>query len=266
MQYEQILYEQRGRVSLITLNRPEKLNAWTDQMRQEMVDAMDRACAEPSVGAIVITGAGRAFCAGADIGGFKANMDAREAGRAVEQSPATRPETNWVTYLQTLPKPTIAAVNGTAVGIGVTQILPCDIRVAAEDARFGMFFVRMGLVPELASSALLPQMVGSARALEWCLTGRLIPAEEARAAGLISEVVPGDSLIERALALGEQLSENSQPSMRLIRRLLRENATATDVVAVMKSEGEALNEAYRTWEHKEAITAFMEKRKANFIR
>jgi 2-(1,2-epoxy-1,2-dihydrophenyl)acetyl-CoA isomerase len=264
MDYEQITYEQRGRVGLVTLNRPEKLNAWTDRMMREMRHAMDGACAEPTVGAIVVTGAGRAFCAGADISTFRAAAEAQDEGKSRGDSDATAPGTNWVSYLQELSKPTIAAVNGVAVGIGVTQILPMDIRIAADSARFGMFFVKMGLVPELASSALLPQMVGSARALEWCLTGRLIPAEEACSAGLVAEVVPAAGLLDRALALGEALASNAAPSMVLIRRLLRENANKDDVVAVMRSEGEALNVAYSSWEHREAIAAFFEKRPADF--
>ena len=141
-----------------------------------------------------------------------------------------------MTFLQNFPKPTIAAVNGAAVGIGVTQILPMDIRIASEHARFGMFFVKMGLVPELASSALLPQMVGQARAIEWCLTGRMIPAAEAREAGLVSEVVAADNLVGRAVELGEQLSGQSAFAMAKIRKLIIANSNATDMAAVQRSE------------------------------
>ncbi|HEX6032047.1 MAG TPA: enoyl-CoA hydratase-related protein [Tepidiformaceae bacterium] len=263
MAYEQILVEQRGRVALITLNRPEKLNAWTPKMMAELQSAMREAAADNSTGAIVLTGAGRAFCAGADIDAvFKTNVEARDSGQ--EQRDPTGGAENWVTFLRNLPKPTIAAVNGTAVGIGVTQILPMDIRIASEDAKFGMFFVRMGLVPELASSALLPQMVGQARALEWCLTGRMIPATEARDAGLISEAVPAEGLIDRALALGEQLSGQSAFAMTKIRQLILANTNEDDVPAAMRREGDALAAAYRSWEHKEAIDAFLSKRLADF--
>ncbi|MCZ2108357.1 MAG: enoyl-CoA hydratase/isomerase family protein [Dehalococcoidia bacterium] len=185
MAFEQITYETRGKVGLITLNRPEKMNAWTYTMMGEIREAMNQANADPAVGAIVITGAGRAFCAGADISDtFKAQIDAG----STRQASATGAE-NWVQFVQQNPKPTIAAINGAAVGIGITLILPFDIRLASTEARIGMFFVRMGLVPELASSHLLPQLVGSGRALEWCLTGRMIPAAEAREAGLVSEVL-----------------------------------------------------------------------------
>jgi 2-(1,2-epoxy-1,2-dihydrophenyl)acetyl-CoA isomerase len=267
MGYEQILFEQRGSVGLITLNRPEKLNAWTSHMMVEMRSAIDHCMAEPSIAAVVVTGAGRAFCAGADIGGeFQARAEKRERGEADREPEAATGENDWVTYLRNLPKPTIAAINGTAVGIGVTQVLPMDIRIASDQARFGMFFVRMGLVPELASSALLPQMIGSARALEWCLTGRLVPAAEAREAGLISEVVPGDKLLDRALELGELLANNSAPSMVMIRELLRDNGTQSDTKLAMRREGEALQKAYASPEHKEAIAAFFEKRPPVFRR
>ncbi len=169
-----------------------------------------------------------------------------------------------MTFLRSLPKPTIAAVNGSAVGIGVTQILPMDIRIASEQAKFGMFFVKMGLVPELASSALLPQMVGQTRALEWCLTGRMIGAAEAQAAGLISEVVAPEVLLDRAVEIGEQLSGQSAFAMTRIRQLIIQNTNETDLDAAMKREGEALESAYRSWEHKEAIDAFLTQRAADF--
>ncbi len=265
MAYETILQEQRGRVAVLTLNRPEKLNAWTPNMMVELRSAMEAAAADNSTGAVVVTGAGRAFCAGADIDAvFKTNVEAREADQP--ENTATANSGNWVSFLQNFPKPTIAAVNGAAVGIGVTQVLPMDIRIASEHARFGMFFVKMGLVPELASSALLPQMVGSARALEWCLTGRLIPAAEAREAGLVSEVVAANDLVNRAVEVGEQLSGQSAFAMTKIRKLLLQNASQTDIAAVMQSEGEALAEAYRSWEHKEAIDAFLGKRPADFTK
>jgi len=263
MTYETITEEQRGRVALLTLNRPEKLNAWTPQMMVDLRTAMEAAAADSATGAVVVTGAGRAFCAGADVDAvFKTNVDNRAAARP--ENTSTTNAGNWVTFLQNFPKPTIAAVNGAAVGIGVTQVLPMDIRIASENARFGMFFVRMGLVPELASSALLPQMVGQARALEWCLSGRMIPAGEAREAGLVSEVVSAEGLVDRAIEVGELLSGNSAFAMTKIRQLIIANTNATDMTAVQRSEGEALAAAYRSWEHKEAIDAFLTKRPADF--
>ncbi|MFN0096791.1 MAG: enoyl-CoA hydratase-related protein [Dehalococcoidia bacterium] len=265
MAYEQIRYETKGKAAIITLNRPEKLNAWTSQMMVEMRAAMDAACADPAVAAIVVTGAGRAFCAGADIASFAATREAMDRGERARDGEAAGAD-NWVQFLRGLPKPTIAAVNGTAVGIGVTMILPMDIRIAAESARFGMFFVRMGLVPELASSAILPQMVGAARAIEWCLTGRLIPAAEACAGGLASEVVADAALLDRAVELAGALSRNPGPAMASIRKLIYDNQLNGDISAVMRSEGVALDAARRTPEHKEAITAFFEKREPDFSR
>ena len=264
MAFEQILIEQRGRVAVITLNRPEKLNAWTPQMMVEMRQAMQAAADDRQTGAIVVTGAGRAFCAGADIDAvFRKNSDDRETGTADDQ-PAMATGTNWVSFVRNLPKPTIAAVNGVAVGIGVTQVLPMDFRLAAEEARFGMFFVKMGLVPELASSALLPQMVGQARALDWCLTGRMIGAAEAKDAGMVSEVVPAAGLLDRAVALGEQLAGQSAFAMTKIRQLVIENTSEKDLDQAMHREGRALNAAYASWEHREAIDAFLGKRPADF--
>lgn len=264
--YEQILVEKRGRVALLTLNRPEKLNAWTPRMMVELTAAMREAAADIGVGAIVVTGAGRGFCAGADVDAvFRANSEARDAA---EDAPATDDSdstaTDWVTFLRSLPKPTIAAVNGAAVGIGVTQILPMDIRIAGANARFGMFFVRMGLVPELASSALLPQMVGQARALEWCISGRMIDATEAKEAGLISEIVEDGRLVARAVELGEKLAGQSAFAMTKIRQLIVQNTSEMDLTRAMRREGEALGAAYRSWEHKEAIEAFLTKRPADF--
>lgn len=261
---EQILVEQRGRLAVLTLNRPEKLNAWTPQMMAELREAMTTASADPATGAIVVTGAGRAFCAGADITIFQRNAEEREGGGGERGAAQASTATSWVSFLRDLPRPTIAAVNGAAVGIGVTQILAMDIRLASEEARFGMFFVRMGLVPELASSALLPQMVGQARALEWCLSGRMVGAAEAKEAGLVSEVVPADKLLGRAVELGEQLAGQSAFAMTSIRRLIAANAGEGDVEAAMRREGQALEAAYRSWEHKEAIEAFLSKRPADF--
>lgn len=265
MSYEQITVERRGRVALLTLNRPEKLNAWTPKMMTELTDAMQSAATDVSTGAIVVTGAGRAFCAGADVDSvFRKQSDERETGNGTQATVPAGTGQNWVSFLRELPKPTIAAVNGVAVGIGVTQVLPMDFRIASEQARFGMFFVKMGLVPELASSALLPQMVGQSRALDWCLTGRMISASEAREAGLVSEVVAGDGLVARAIELGEQLAGQSAFAMTNIRKLIVANTNEDDVVAAQRREGVALNAAYRSWEHREAIDAFLTKRPADF--
>lgn len=267
MSYEHILFEQCGRVGLVTLNRPDRLNAWSETMHREMRDAVERCNADPSVGAVVFTGAGRAYCAGADIAGFKASADAADAGRAPRESGSgALGEDNWAEFLKRMPKPTIAAINGAAVGIGLTHTLPMDVRIASEQTRIGTFFVRMGLVPELASSYYLSQLVGTGRALEWCLTSRLIEPPEALAAGLVSEVVPADRLVPRAIELGELVGSYSLPSITRIKQLIRDNATDSDTGRVVARENVALAETMASWEHREAISAFFEKRTANFKR
>ncbi len=267
MAYQLITSENRGHVAVITMNRPEKLNAWSQEMGGEIRHAMEAANDDPSVGAIVLTGAGRAFCAGADISIFAAQRETKaDAPAARSESTMTRTGSDWVTFLRTNKKPTIAAINGAAVGIGVTQILPFDFRIMSDQARIGMFFARMALVPELASSAILPQMVGTAKALDWCLTGRMIPAEECREAGLVNEVVAADQLLPRALELGEQLAKQPLEAMARIRELIYSNYHEADMPKVMKSEGEALAVAYKSDEHGEAIRAFYEKREPVFSR
>ena len=264
MSYEQITFERKGRVGLITLSRPEKLNAWTPRMMAEYRDAIARCNADPEVGAIVMTGAGRGFCAGADIGAvFNAQIEGQRTGAAEQSAEASE---DYLTFLRRMPKPTIAAINGAAVGIGITQVLPFDVRIAGRDARIGFFFVRMGLVPELGSSHFLPRLVGSGRALEWCLTGRMIAAEEAHAGGLVTEVVPAGGLVDRAVALGEELAARPLDSVRLIRGLLDRNAHEADIAQVQRHESEALREAYASPDHHEAVKAFLEKRTPDFSR
>ncbi|MCE7928428.1 MAG: enoyl-CoA hydratase/isomerase family protein [Dehalococcoidia bacterium] len=262
MSYEQITYEQRGAVALVTMNRPERLNAWTEQMHNEMRDAIKRAVGDDSVGAVVLTGAGRAFCAGADIAAFKEAIEASSTtGSGAAEGPG-----NWVSFCQGVGKPLIAAINGPAVGVGITQVLPFDIRIASENARIGMFFVRMGLVPELASSHLLSQLVGTGRATEWCLTGRMVGAEEAREAGLVTEVVPAEGLVERAIALGNEVAALPGETLARVKRLLIENAVEGNLEAVLGRENVALAQARASAEHREAVTAFMEKRPPAFAR
>ncbi|MGI8927203.1 MAG: enoyl-CoA hydratase/isomerase family protein [Tepidiformaceae bacterium] len=265
MEYEQITYQRQGRVGVVTLNRPEKLNAWTSAMMAEYRDAIERANDDPETGAIVMTGAGRAFCAGADIGGFKAQIEG-SASTSVSGGATSPAGEDYLAFIARMGKPLIAAINGPAVGIGITQVLPWDIRIASEEARIGIFFVRMGLVPELASSHFLAQMAGTARALEWCLTGRMLTAQEAKEGGIVTEVVAKDELLPRALALGEELADKPPLAIRLIKQLFRENAVDSDLQRVQKREGEALREAYASPEHHEAVNAFMEKRPAVFRR
>jgi len=262
MDYKNVIQEQRGSVSIITLNRPERLNAWNNEMMSELRDAVERANADPAVAAIVFTGAGRAYCSGADIGGWAQQI---QAGGAVQGS-ATAGEDNWNAFLRRMPKPTIAAINGVAVGVGVTHVLAMDIRIASENARFGFAFVKMALVPELASSYFLPQLVGLGRAQEWCLTARTVEPDEALRAGLVTEVVAPDRLLDRAVELGEMISQHAPAAVARVKAVLAANATNSDIPAVMRNEN-AQNAAARLEpDHKEAVAAFIEKRKPNFQR
>ena len=258
MTYEQITTEQRGRVGIITLNRPEKLNAWTYEMHQELSDQIRRWNDDPTVGAIVMTGAGRGFCAGADISGFQRQIERSEKGENDLGSAESVAET-YVDFARSS-KPLIAAVNGVAVGIGMTLILPFDVRIASWDARFGFFFVKMGLLPELESSYFLPQIVGLGNASELLLTGRMIDANEAHRVGLISRIVGPDDLLSTAVAIGEEIAANPGPQLVWIKDLLAKNAVEVDNAKVRRRETKRLAKARKTPEHREAVSAFMEKR------
>ena len=259
MTYEQVLYERRGAAAVITLNRPEKLNAWTATMQGELRAAIAAANDDPAVGAIVLTGAGRAYCAGFDIGSWQSDLRSDATPSA---GPRTQEE-NWVAVVRRA-KPVVAAVNGVAVGVGVTHILPADVRIASEAARFGFIFVRMGVVPELASSYYLSQIVGLGAAQELCLTARMIDAQEALRLGLVSRVVPAERLLDEALALAGSIAALPGPQLRMTKELFTRNAAEMDLDAVMAREGDALHRAYASPEFKEAVTAFMEKRQPNY--
>ena len=256
MSYEQIRLEVKDRVGLVTLNRPERLNAWTYRMSAELTHAIEYCNEADSVGAMIITGEGKGFCAGADISDvFKAQLEG--------DNPAGRPEAGrvgeWVDLLRRS-KPIIAAVNGAAVGLGMTLILPCDVIVASETARFSMAFVKMGLVPELASSHFLVQRMGFGPASELCLTGRLYTAREAREMRLVDHLVPHEQLAAKAMALARAMAANPTPQLRWVKELISENGSETDLARVQAREMARLNEAYASPEHQEAVAAFLEKR------
>src|SRR5437899_7748271 len=217
MTYQLIQYEARDGIAQITLNRPEKLNAWTPQMAVEQADAIGRANDDRSVGAIVMTGAGRAFCAGADMElTFKSRIEGRDPGEDTAGGQGGMPAgLDWVRLVRES-KPLIAAVNGAAVGIGMTMILPFDVIVASEKARFGMLFIKVGLVPELASTRLLAQRVGIGRAGEMCLSGRLYDGGEAHRMGLADRLVAAQELLDDALELGSAIAANPAPQLQMI--------------------------------------------------
>jgi len=265
MTYEQIAYEPRGEVALVTLTRPEKLNAWTPRMAVELADAFGRANADRTIGAIVVTGAGRGFCAGADMQDtFRSRIDGVDPGENTAEGEGGMPKgLDWVGLCRAS-KPLVAAVNGAAVGIGMTMILPFDVIVAAEQARFGMLFIKVGLVPELASTHYLVQRMGFGRASEMCLSGRLYPAAEALAGGLIERCVPPETLLDVALEIARAVAANPDPQLRMIKELLTRNGAETDLRAVQRLESEKLRVCWKTPEHAEAVSAFLEKRPPRF--
>ncbi len=265
MAYEQITYETRGAVALVTLNRPDKLNAWTPPMGMEQADAIARANADPAVGAIVMTGAGRGFCAGADMEAtFKSRIDGTDPGGNTADGQGGMPAgLDWV-QMARASKPLIAAVNGAAVGIGMTMILPFDVIVASDKAKFGMLFIKVGLVPELASTHFLVQRMGFGRASEMCLSGRLYPASEAYQGGLVDVLTTADDLVAKAFAIADGIAANPDPQLRMTKQLLTENGSATDLSAVQERESVLLRECWKSAEHKEAVSAFLEKRPPRF--
>jgi enoyl-CoA hydratase/carnithine racemase len=259
--YDTITYETRGPVALITLNRPDKLNAWTPHMAEEQAHAMGRANADRAIGAIVMTGAGRGFCGGADMEEvFQTRIGGTDPGSNTAGGSGGMPEgLDWVRLCRES-KPLVAAVNGAAVGIGLTMILPFDVLVAAATAKLGMLFIKVGLVPELASSHYLVQRVGFGRASELCLTGDLYRGDEAAKMGLVDHAVEPDAVLDHALALAHAMAANPDPQLRMVKELLTRNAAETDLDLVQRRESELLRECWATPEHAEAVAAFLEKR------
>ncbi|WGR97926.1 crotonase/enoyl-CoA hydratase family protein [Bradyrhizobium sp. ISRA443] len=275
MAYETIKYGVVEQILTISLNRPEKLNACTVTMERELIDAFDRADADNDVRAIVVTGEGRAFCAGADLSSGADTFD-----RDARLGPVRRLPNGTVDYSDpkvsdsggqlTLRifkclKPVIAAVNGPAVGMGVTMQLAMDIRIASEAARFGFVFSQRGLVPEGASSWFLPRIVGIAQALEWCYSGRVFPAQEALAGRLVSKVVPPDQLLPTARALAREIAEKTAPvSIALIRQMMWRMLGADDPMEAHKIDSRGIYTRGRSPDVKEGVMAFLEKRPAAF--
>jgi enoyl-CoA hydratase/carnithine racemase len=260
-----VTLERHDAVALITLNRPEKLNAWTPTMAVEQAKAIEEANADPKIGAIVMTGAGRGFCAGADMEAtFKSRLDGVDPGEDTQSGSGGMPATlDWVGLLRKS-KPLVAAVNGAAVGIGMTMILPFDVIVASEKAKFGMLFIKVGLVPELASTHFLVQRIGFGRASEMCLSGRLYSGLEAHTWGLADRVCAPDDLMATAMQLAADIAANPDPQLRMIKALLSRNGSDTDLGAIQRLESEMLRECWKSPEHKEAVSAFLEKRPPRF--
>lgn len=257
-----ILTEQRGDVLLVTLDRPEKLNAWNTRMGRELTTAIADANASAEIGAVVVTGAGRAFCAGADIGDTFADREATAAGSAPGTS-GTDVAYEWVD-LCLRSKPLIAAVNGICIGVGVTQILCFDAILASDRARFGIGFIKVGLVPELAATRFLTHRMGPGRARLFALSGDLWTADEALASGLVDRVAVHDDLVDDAVALAGRIAANPAPQLQWTKQLLIENALEPDLRTVQEREMAVIARCFQSPEHAEAVRAFLEKRPPEF--
>jgi enoyl-CoA hydratase/carnithine racemase len=261
---EQIIEDLEDGILTITLNRPDRLNAWTETMAQELISAFDRADADDDVRVVIITGAGRAFCAGADLekGGETFDWRARESADAVPRDNGGR---FTLRVFESL-KPVIAAVNGPAVGVGATMTLPMDIRLAAEEARFGFVFARRGIVPEACSSWFLPRLVGISRAMEWVASGRVFSAQEGLEAGLLRSLHPGrELLMEAAYALAAEIVDNSAPvSVALARQLMWRMLGAEHPMLAHRADSRGMFARGQSADAEEGITAFLEKRPARF--
>ena len=275
MPYETITYEIADQILTITLNRPEKLNAFNATMQRELIAAFDAADADDEVRAIIVTGAGRGFCAGADLssGADTFDRDAKRGpvkrlanGDTDYSDPQVRDGGGQVTLrIFKCLKPVIAAVNGPAVGIGATMQLAMDIRIASETARFGFVFSQRGIVPEAASSWFLPRLVGISQALEWCYSGRVFSAQEALAGRLVSKVVPPDQLLPAAREIARSFIDKTAPvSVALIRQMMWRMLGADDPMEAHKIDSRGIYTRGRSQDVKEGVMAFLEKRPAQF--
>jgi enoyl-CoA hydratase/carnithine racemase len=275
--YEQIAVQVHERILTLTLNRPEKLNAFTGKMMHEMIDVFTKVNTDDDVGAVIVTGAGRAFCAGADLSGGASTFDATTNPARKERDAGPVESVNWsddrvrdgggrVTLaIYECLKPVIAAANGPAVGIGVTMQLAMDMRIASKDARFGFVFARRGIVPEAASSWFLPRLVGISQALEWCYSGRVFDAKEALKGGLVSEVVEPEDVLSRARAIAREIIENTAPvSIALIRQMMWRGLGMDHPMEAHKVDSRGIYARGASADVREGVSSFLEKRPAKF--
>ncbi|TMK99501.1 MAG: enoyl-CoA hydratase [Actinobacteria bacterium] len=263
MAYEQIATDVADRILTITLNRPERLNAWTATMCGELMAAFDEADADDEIGAIIVTGAGRGFCAGADLEGGGDTFDWRK--RAQAGAPARDNGGEFTLRVFACTKPVIAAINGPAVGVGATMTLPMDVRLAAEDARIGFVFARRGIIPEACSSWFLPRVVGISRAMEWVATGRVFSSQEALEAGLVRSLHTSEQLIGAARALATEIVENAAPvSVALARRLMWRMLGADHPMVAHRADSRGMLARGQSADAVEGVTSFLEKRPARF--
>lgn len=279
MSFTEIKYDVADKIATITLNRPEKLNAFTGTMMAELIEAFGKADADDNVRVVIVTGAGRGFCAGADLSAGAKTFDYGARTDRPEKAgvPMKNGTVDWshegvrdgggrvtLRIFECL-KPVIGAINGPAVGIGVTMQLPMDIRIASETARFGFVFARRGIVPEACSSWFLPRLVGISKAMEWCATGRVFDAKEALEAGLVSRVVKPEELLPAAHALAREIADNTSPvSVALTRQMLWRMLGADHPMEAHKIDSRGIYARGQQADAKEGVMSFLEKRPANF--
>ena len=262
--YSTILYEVEENILTITLDRPEALNAFNNNMLEELLDACDRADADDNVKAIIVTGAGRAFCAGADLssGGKTFNSDARN-----DRESGINPDGGGrlTLRLYELNKPIIAAINGPAVGVGGTMTLAMDVRLASTQAKFGFVFARRGIVPEACSSYFLPRAVGISKALEWCYSGKVFPAQEAMDGGLLRSLHQPEDLLTEARAIAAEIRDNTAPvSVAMVRHMVWKMLGADHPMEAHKIDSRGVYYRGRSADAKEGVESFLEKRDANY--
>ena len=263
--FEQIRYEVAEGIATIVLNRPEKLNAVTSLIIQELVAALDAADGDDAVRVVIVTGAGRAFCAGADLSAGTQTFDGARRGRPQPDGEHRDGGGLVALRIYDLKKPVIAAINGPAVGFGITMTLPMDIRIASSAARIGFVFARRGVVPEACSTWFLPRLVGMQRAAEWVYTGRVFDAAEALAGGLVSRVVAPEALLPTARALAREIVDHtSGVSVALARQMMWKLLGADHPMAGHRLDSRGMDWTGRSADAREGIASFLEKRPPSF--
>ena len=266
--FKTIAFDLSEGVLTLTLNRPDRLNAFLPEMGAELAEAFDRADSDDEVRAIIVTGAGRAFCAGADLSvdadPWAFDLPIHAPGQGESRAPRDKGGLLALRIYRSL-KPVIGAVNGPAVGFGATMLLPMDIRLAAQSARFGFPFVRRGIVPEAASSFFLPRVVGINRALEWTLTGRVFDAAEAKEAGLVRSIHADGDLMGAARAVAREVSENAAPvSASLTRQMMWRGLSLTEPMDAHRLDSHLMYARGRSADASEGVASFLQKRSAVF--
>ena len=265
MAYEEIIYEVSEQIATITLNRPDKLNSFTNRMLKEIIAAFDESDADDNVRAVIVTGSGRAFCAGADLSGGGETF--AKGGSDVKAKTGVMRDGGGLVSLRIFEskKPVIGAINGAAVGVGVTMTLPMDIRLASNTSKFGFVFAKRGIVPEAASSWFLPRIVGISQATEWCFTGRMISADEAKEGRLVRSVHAPEDLLPAARAIAREIAENTAPvSVALSRQMLWRMLGADHPMQAHRVDSRAINSRGASDDAREGVMSFLEKRPANF--